>query len=179
MKRIIFAVLLSAAISAVPLTAQEKRDMPMQGQMPSKESMPVQSHEMQGGGMDMSPIKGMHGKMMEMKKGMGGMMQGRGMMKSEEMKGMGGTMGDMSEMMADMSHMMESGKMTPEQMSEMSKMMRDMSGVMQMSEPMGRGMKRRNDSSAKLQVVTNLWREIVWDLDKFVLRLSFRRERQR
>jgi hypothetical protein len=39
--------------------------------------------------------------------------------------------------------MMESGKMTPEQMSEMSKMMGDMSGMMkQMSERMGRGMKK-------------------------------------
>jgi hypothetical protein len=42
-----------------------------------------------------------------------------------------------------MGHMMESGKMTPEQMSEMSKMMGDMSGMMkQMSERMGRGMKK-------------------------------------
>jgi hypothetical protein len=39
--------------------------------------------------------------------------------------------------------MMESGKMTPEQMSEMSKMMGDMSGMMkQMSERMGRGIKK-------------------------------------
>jgi hypothetical protein len=38
---------------------------------------------------------------------------------------------------------MESGKMTPEQMSEMSKMMGDMSGMMkQMSERMGRGIKK-------------------------------------
>jgi hypothetical protein len=45
--------------------------------------------------------------------------------------------------MGDMGHMMESGKMTPEQMSEMSKMMGDMSGMMkQMSERMGRGIKK-------------------------------------
>jgi hypothetical protein len=38
--------------------------------------------------------------------------------------------------------MMQSGKMTPEEMANMSKMMGDMSGMMkQMSERMGRGMK--------------------------------------
>jgi hypothetical protein len=41
-----------------------------------------------------------------------------------------------------MGDMMESGKMTPEQMSEMSKMMGEMSGMMkQMSDRMGRGTK--------------------------------------
>jgi hypothetical protein len=40
------------------------------------------------------------------------------MMKNDEMKGMGGMMGDMSGMMGNMGHMMEGGKMTPEQMSE-------------------------------------------------------------
>jgi hypothetical protein len=39
--------------------------------------------------------------------------------------------------------MMGSGKMTPEEMANMSKMMGDMSGMMkQMSERMGRGMKK-------------------------------------
>jgi hypothetical protein len=46
-------------------------------------------------------------------------------------------------MMGDMGHMMESGKMTAEQMSEMSKMMGDMSGMMkQMSDRIGRGTKK-------------------------------------
>jgi hypothetical protein len=45
--------------------------------------------------------------------------------------------------MGNMGQMMGSGKMTPEEMAEMSKMMGDMSGMMkQMSERMGRGMKR-------------------------------------
>ncbi len=137
MKKIILAVLLSTTMGGASLSAQEKKDMPMTGEMPMK------SDGMRGGGMMMGNMKEMPSKMMEMKKGMGGMMQGKGMMKSDEMKGMGGTMGDMSEMMGDMGHMMESGKMTPEQISEMSKMMGDMSGMMkQMSERMGRGMKK-------------------------------------
>jgi hypothetical protein len=143
MKKIILAVLLLAAVGAVPLIAQEKKDMPMKGQMPAKEGMPMKGEGMQGGGMDMSQMKQMHGKMMEMKKGMGGTMQGKGLMKNDEMKGMGHMMGNMSGMMGDMGQMMESGKMTPEQMSEMSKMMGDMSGMMkQMSERMGQGMKK-------------------------------------
>jgi hypothetical protein len=49
----------------------------------------------------------------------------------------------MSGMMGDMAQMMGSGKMTPEEMGQMSKMMGDMSGMMkQMSERMGRGMKK-------------------------------------
>jgi hypothetical protein len=56
---------------------------------------------------------------------------------------MGKHMGDMSGMMTDMRHMMEGGKISPEQMSEMSKMMGDMSGMMkQMSDRMGRGAKK-------------------------------------
>jgi hypothetical protein len=52
-------------------------------------------------------------------------------------------MGNMSGMMGDMGQMMGSGKMTPEEMQNMSKMMGDMSGMMkQMSERMGRGMKK-------------------------------------
>ena len=43
-------------------------------------------------------------------------MKGQGMMKSEDMKGMGGMMGNMSGMMGDMGQMMGSGKMTPEEM---------------------------------------------------------------
>ena len=91
MKKIVMAASLSAALGLVPALAQEKRDMPMKGEMPKK------GEGMQGGSMDMNQMKQMHGRMMEMKKGMGGMMQGKGMMKSEEMKGMGGTMGDMSD----------------------------------------------------------------------------------
>ena len=45
-------------------------------------------------------------------------MKGQGMMKSEDMKGMGSTMGNMSGMMGDMGQMMGSGKMTPEEMTE-------------------------------------------------------------
>jgi uncharacterized protein YukE len=45
--------------------------------------------------------------------------------------------------MGEMGQMMGSGKMTPEEMQNMSKMMGDMSGMMkQMSERMGRGMKK-------------------------------------
>jgi len=136
-KKVIAAVVLSAALGLVPALAQEKKDMPM------KEGMPMKGEAMQGSGMDMSKMKDMHGKMMEMKKGMSGMMKGQGMMKSEDMKGMGKGMGDMSGMMGNMGQMMGSGKMTPEEMSEMSKMMGDMSGMMkQMSERMGRGVKK-------------------------------------
>ena len=50
-------------------------------------------------------------------------MKGQGMMKSEDMKGMGSSMVNMSGMMGDMGRMMGSGKMTPEEMQNMSKMM--------------------------------------------------------
>ena len=46
MKKVILATLLSAAMGAVPLQAQEKKDMPM------KEGMPMKGEGMQGGGMD-------------------------------------------------------------------------------------------------------------------------------
>jgi hypothetical protein len=143
MRKVFTAVMLSAALGFVPVLAQEKKDMPMKGQIPTKEGMPMKGEGMPGGGMDINQMKQIHGKMMEMKKGMGGMIKGQGMMKSEEMKGMGGTIGDMSGMMGNMGQMMGSGKMTPEEMAEMSKMMGDMSGMMkQMSERMGRGMKK-------------------------------------
>jgi hypothetical protein len=84
-----------------------------------KEGMPMKREGMQHGAMDMSQMEELCGRMMEMKKGMGGMM------------------GEMSGMMEHMS----SGKMTPEEMSEMSKMMGNMSAMMKhMSERMGRGM---------------------------------------
>jgi len=137
MKEVFTAVVLSAALGLVSVLAQEKKDMPM------KEGMPMKSEGMQGGGMMKGNMKAMHGKMMEMKNGMGGMMKGQGMMKSEEMTGMGKGMGDMSGMMGNMGQMMGRGKMTPEEMAEMSKMMGDMSGMMkQMSERMGRGTKQ-------------------------------------
>ena len=142
MRKVFTAVILSAALGFVPALAQEKKDMPMKGQMPTKEGMPMRGEGMQGG-MDMSQMKQMHAKILEMKKDMGGMMKGQGMMKGEEMKGMGGTMGEMSGMMENMGQMMGNGKMTPEEMSEMSKTMGDMSGMMkQMSERMGRGAKK-------------------------------------
>jgi hypothetical protein len=102
MKKFLMGVILSAALGFVPVLAQEKKEMPMKGPMPMKEGMPMKGEGMQGGGMDMSNMKEMHGKMMEMKKGMGGMMKGQGMIKSEDMKGMGKHMGDMSGMMTDM-----------------------------------------------------------------------------
>jgi len=93
MKKLIAALMASGAIGMSPLLAQEKKGMPM------KEQMPMKGEGMHGGGMDMAKMKEMHTKMMEMKKGMGGMTKGQGMMKSDEMKGMGGMMGDMSGMM--------------------------------------------------------------------------------
>ena len=90
-------------------------------------------------------MKDMQSKMGEMKKAMGGTMKGQGMMKSEEMKGMGNMMGNMSGMMRDMGQMMGSSKMTPEEMDNMSKMMGDMSGMMkQMSERMKTQMEKSN-----------------------------------
>jgi hypothetical protein len=103
MKKIMLAVLLSVVVGGAPLLAQEKKDMPMKGEMP------IKGEGMKGGGMMMGNMREMHGKMMEMKKGMGGMMQGKGMMKSEDIKGMGGTMGDMSDMMKQMSERMGRG----------------------------------------------------------------------
>src|ERR671918_611059 len=87
MKKLITAIILSGAIGVLPLMAQEKKDMPMKGEA------------MQGGGMMMGKMKDMQGHMSEMRKGMGSMMKGQEMMKSEEMKGMGRGMGEMSEMM--------------------------------------------------------------------------------
>jgi len=127
MNRLFAAVILSVALGIFPALAQEKRDMPMKGQMPTKEGTPIKGEGMQAGGMDMSKMKEMHGRMSEMKKGMGGMM------------------GDMSGMMGNMGQMTGSGKMSPEEMAEMSKMMGDMSGMMkQMSERMNRAVKKPN-----------------------------------
>lgn len=137
MEKIVAVAVLSVALDGLPVLAQEKKDMPM------KEGMPMKGEAMQGGGMDINKMKEMHGKMMEMKKGMGGMMKGKGMMKSEEMKGTGQSMGEMSGMMGTMGQMMGDGKMTPEEMENMSKMMGDMSGMMkQMSERMKMGTKK-------------------------------------
>jgi len=128
MKRFITAIVFAAAVGVVPLMAQEKKDMPMKTQ------------GMEGGGMMMGKMKDMQGKMAEIHKGMESMITGQGMMKSDEMKRMGRTMGNMSGMMGDMGQMMGSGKMTPEEMAEMSKMLGDMSAMMnQMSGRMGRG----------------------------------------
>ena len=136
MRKIILGVLLSAAIAGAPLLAQEKNGMPMKGQMPMKEGM-------QGSGMDMNKMKDMHARMTEMRRGIGGMTKEQGMMKSEDMKGMGGMMADMSGMMGNMGEMTRSGKMTPEETSEMSKLMSDMSGMMkQMSERMSQRTKQ-------------------------------------
>jgi len=56
---------------------------------------------------------------------------------------MGKSMGERSGMMGEMRKMMESGKMTHEEMEGMSKMMGDMSGMIkQMSDRMKMGMKQ-------------------------------------
>lgn len=143
MKTIFAAVILSVALGGFTVLAQEKKDVPMKGGMPMKEGVPMKGEGTQGGGMDMNKMQEMHNNLIEMKKGTGGMMKGRGMMKSEDMKGMGGMMGSMSRMMGEMGSTMGGGKMTPEEMGQMSKMMGDMSSMMkQMSERMGRGMKK-------------------------------------
>jgi hypothetical protein len=135
MKKVLIAVLLSGLLGSTPVLAQEKKT-------PTKEGMPMKSEGMKGGGMR-EKMTEMQGHIEQMKKNMGGMMKGNGMMKSEDMKGMGKAMGEMSGMMGGMGQMMGSGKMTPEEMGNMSKMMGDMSGMMkQMSERMGQGMKK-------------------------------------
>lgn len=47
MKRIVTAVVLSVALGGFTVLAQEKKDMPMKGQMPTKEEMPMKG---EGGG---------------------------------------------------------------------------------------------------------------------------------
>ena len=78
MKKIFRAIFFLWVIGLVPLMAQEKRDMPMK------------SGGMHDGSMMMGNMEEMQGKMAEMHKGMNGMMKGQRMMKSDEMKGMGG-----------------------------------------------------------------------------------------
>jgi len=137
MKRILITLVLSGALISLPLLAQDKKNMPM------KEGMPMKGEGMKGGGVAMDKMKDMQGHMAEMRKGMGGMMKGKRMMKVEDLKGMGKSMGEMSGMMGEMGQMMGSGKMTPEEMGNMSKMMGDMSGMMkQMSERMKMGAKK-------------------------------------
>lgn len=94
-EKIIAAAVISLGLGVVPLLAQDKKQMPM------KEGMPMKGEGMQGGGM-MGTMKDMQGRMGEMKKDIGGMMKGQGMMRSEDMKGMGKGMGDMSGMMGEM-----------------------------------------------------------------------------
>ena len=79
-----YSIVLSGAWAWFLCLPRNKKDMPM------KEGMPMKGEGMQGGGMMMGKMKDMQGKMGEMHKGMGGMMKGQGMMKSEDMKGMGG-----------------------------------------------------------------------------------------
>jgi hypothetical protein len=62
---------LSAALGAVPLIAQDNKDMP------NKSEMPMKGDGMKEGGMMMGNMKETHSKMMEMKKAMGGMMRAR------------------------------------------------------------------------------------------------------
>jgi len=114
-------LILVAGIAAFAFAQSEMKGMPMGG----------------GGSMEMK------GKMGEMQKGMSGMMKDQGMMKADDPRSMGKTMGRMSGMMGDLGHMMESGKTTPEEMENMSKMMEDMSGMLkQMSGRMKAGMKK-------------------------------------
>ena len=79
MKRIIIAALLSGVLSSLPVLAQEKKEMPM------KEGMPMKSEGMKGGGMR-EKMTEMQGHIGQINKEMRGMMKGKGMMKSEEMK---------------------------------------------------------------------------------------------
>ena len=65
MKKVFTAVVLSTALGLVPAVAQEKRDLPMKGEMPAKEGMSMKGEGMRGG-MDMSKMKEMHGRMMDM-----------------------------------------------------------------------------------------------------------------
>jgi hypothetical protein len=74
MKRILKTLVLSGALVSSPLLAQDKKDMPM------KEGMPMKGERMKGGGMAMDKMKDMQGHMAEMRKGMAGMMKGKGMM---------------------------------------------------------------------------------------------------
>ena len=69
MKKIVTAVVLSVALGGSTVLAQEKKDMPMKGPMPMKEGMPMKGEGMQGGGMDMSKMKEMCGRMGEMHRG--------------------------------------------------------------------------------------------------------------
>ena len=70
MKKVLLAVVLSAALGVVPVLAQEKGNAPMKGQMPMKEGTPMKNESMQSGGMMMGKMKEMQGKMAEMRKGM-------------------------------------------------------------------------------------------------------------
>ena len=136
MKKVFIAVLLSGVLGSLPVLAQEKKEMPM------KEGMPMKSEGMKGGGMR-EKMTEMQGHIGQINKEMRGMMKGKGMMKSEEMKGMGHSMGEMSGMMGNMGQMVGGGKMTPEEMENMSKLMGDMSGMMkQMSGRMKQGTKK-------------------------------------
>jgi hypothetical protein len=62
---------LSAALGAVPLIAQDNKDMP------NKSEMPMKGDGMKEGGMMMGNMKETHSNMMEMKKAMSGMMRAR------------------------------------------------------------------------------------------------------
>jgi len=90
MKKFILPIILAGAFGILPVFAQQQGGMSMKGE------------GMQGGGMMMDKMKDMQAHMGEMQKGMGGMMKGQGMMKSEDIKGMGKSMGDMSGMMGEM-----------------------------------------------------------------------------
>lgn len=61
-------MILSAALGGFPVLAQEKKDMPMKGQTPMKEGMPMKGEGMQGGRMMMGKMKDMQRKMGEMGK---------------------------------------------------------------------------------------------------------------
>jgi len=145
MKKTVLALVLSVVLGSLTVLAQEKKGMPMKDGMPMKEGMPMKSEEMKSGGMR-EKMTEMQGHIGEIQKRMGGMMKSKGMMKSEDMEGMGKNIGEMSGMMGDMGQMMGSGKMTPEEMGNISKMMGDMSGMMkQMSERMKMGTKKTKE----------------------------------
>src|SRR3954447_15519348 len=105
MKNVFVIAVLSFIFASTPLLSQEKNNMPMKDQTPMREGVPRKDEAKQGGGMDMQQMKEIHGKMMEMHKGMG-----HSTMKADDMKGMGSMMEHMSGMMGDMGHMMQGGR---------------------------------------------------------------------
>ncbi len=91
MKKVVAAMVLSGALGFLPALAQEKNDS-REGRHADEKEMGMKEE-----GIMMEQLKGMqreHGA--KCAKHGGGMMKGRDMMKSEDMQGMGKSMGEMS-----------------------------------------------------------------------------------